>query len=215
MDPDSPDLAVMPRRSQAYSLYGLRWGAVLAGVAVGVAIHMLLTLAGTAVLGTFAASGAVAPDDVAVAAAGWNTAGMLLAAFIGGYIAARSSGLRRTADGVLHGVVSWGATTLLFALLSNTGINVSGMFSGAGAGGAGVRLLLDSAEFAWSVPVHAVTLLYSAADSSSVQQVEAIRNAAAASAWSGLGILLSLLSAIGGGAAGAHGSRRHPTARLS
>lgn len=209
---DTPGLALMPRRTQ---VYGLRWSAVFAGVAVGVAIHMLLTLAGTAVLGTFAAGGGVAQDDVAVAAAGWNVAGMLLAAFVGGYIAARSSGLRRTADGVLHGVVSWGATTLLFAVMSNTGLGVTGMFSGTGTGGAaGVRLLVDSAELAWSLPVQALTLLHSVADLNSIQQVEAIRNAAAASAWSGLGILLSLLSAMGGGAAGARGSRRHATGRL-
>ena len=31
---------------------------------------------------------------------------MLIAAFVGGYVAARSAGLRRRMDGILHGAVS-------------------------------------------------------------------------------------------------------------
>jgi hypothetical protein len=45
---------------------------------------------------------------------------MLVAAFFGGYVAARVSGMRRTADGLLHGAVAWGATTVLFAVLTLT-----------------------------------------------------------------------------------------------
>jgi hypothetical protein len=55
---------------------------------------------------------------------------MLIAAVVGGYVAARLSGLRRTGDGVLHGAVSWGATTLLYAALATTALGTltAGMF---------------------------------------------------------------------------------------
>src|SRR5512145_1445748 len=43
---------------------------------------------------------------------------MLIAAFVGGYVAARSAGLRRSTDGILHGVVWWGVTVLFFALVT-------------------------------------------------------------------------------------------------
>jgi hypothetical protein len=45
---------------------------------------------------------------------------MLISAFVGGYVAARMSGLKRKADGVLHGAVSWAVTTILFALLATS-----------------------------------------------------------------------------------------------
>lgn len=112
----------------------IRWGAVIAGFAVGVGVHLLLTLIGVA--GGFAAVGAgVRPDgsEASIAAALWNTVSMLVAAFIGGWVAARSSSLRRSTDGMLHGIVSWGATVLFFAIVTGTitGNAVTGMFGGA------------------------------------------------------------------------------------
>lgn len=109
----------------------IRWGAVIAGFAVGVGVHLLLTLIGIAA--GFAAVGAGArPDgsEASIAAAGWNTFSMLVSAFIGGWVAARASSLRRSVDGVLHGIVSWGATVLFFAIVTGsvTGNAVTGMF---------------------------------------------------------------------------------------
>jgi hypothetical protein len=113
---------------------GIRWGAVFAGFAVGVGVHLLLTLIGVAA--GFAVYGAGARPDggsVSIAAAAWNTASMLIAAFVGGYVAARSAGLRRSTDGILHGVVSWGVTVLFFALVTGsvTGNAVTGLFGAA------------------------------------------------------------------------------------
>ncbi|CAL94354.1 hypothetical protein [Azoarcus olearius] len=110
---------------------GIRWGSVIAGFAVGVGIHLLLMLigvaAGFAVYGTGARPEG---ESMSIAAVTWNTVSMLIAAFVGGYVAARGSGLRRTSDGVLHGVVSWGATVLFFAIVTGsvTGNALSGMF---------------------------------------------------------------------------------------
>lgn len=96
----------------------VRWGAVLAGVAVGLSIQLLLTLLGVA-SGLSMAS--VAGSDVGSSGPLiWAAVSMLISAFVGGYVAARMSGLKRRADGVLHGAVSWAVTTLLFAVLATS-----------------------------------------------------------------------------------------------
>lgn len=108
----------------------VRWGAVLAGVAVGISIQLALTLLGIASgLSSAAATPAHAAGILALA---WTGISMLIAAFAGGYVAARMSGLKRTSDGVLHGMVCWAVTTLLFAALATSagGAMVSGLFSG-------------------------------------------------------------------------------------
>ena len=53
---------------------------------------------------------------IAVLAAVWASASLALASFVGGAVAAFASGLRRAADGVLHGAVAWAASMLLVAV---------------------------------------------------------------------------------------------------
>jgi hypothetical protein len=61
----------------------------------------------------------------------WAGVSMLIAALVGGYVAARMTGLKRKADGILHGVVTWSVTTMLFATLASsaTGTMLGTMFS--------------------------------------------------------------------------------------
>lgn len=118
-------------------LPAIRWGAVLAGVVVGVSIQLILTLLGIAT-GFSAADG----DGAGMGPLIWAGLSMLIAAFFGGYVAARLTGLKRKSDGVLHGIVSWAVTTLLFAVLATSAVGsmVNSIFSsvapsaGAGAG---------------------------------------------------------------------------------
>jgi hypothetical protein len=119
-----PETLVSVRPSPVHAV---RWAAVLAGMSVGIALHLVFTLAGAA-LGFALYEPGTPLESLPVAAAVWNVVSMLIAAFIGGYVAARASGLRRLADGVLHGTVSWGATTLLFAVLATTALGA--MFGG-------------------------------------------------------------------------------------
>lgn len=112
-------------------LYSIRWAAVFAGVAVGLSLSLLLMLIGMAAgLAVYGTGGRPGGGIVSVAAALWNTASMFIAALVGGYVAARASGLRRSVDGMLHGVVSWGATMLCFLFLTGafTGNALSGIF---------------------------------------------------------------------------------------
>ncbi len=121
----------------------IRWGAVLAGVAVGVSVQLVLSLLGiaTGLSTTQVAQG----ESVGMGPLIWAGVSMLISAFVGGYVAARMSGLKRKADGVLHGAVSWAVTTILFAVLAATiggtlagGVfnNMSRMVSAGAAGGA-------------------------------------------------------------------------------
>ena len=108
----------------------IRWGAVLAGVAVGVSVQLALALLGIAT-GLSAVDVAQGDNPGATGPLVWAGISMLIAAFVGGYVAARMSGLKRKADGILHGAVSWAVTTLMFATLatSMTGSLISSVFS--------------------------------------------------------------------------------------
>lgn len=112
-------------------LYSIRWAAVIAGVAVGLGVHLVLLLAGLAAgLAVFGSGERPDGSSLSLAAAIWNSVSLLIAAAVGGYIAARSCGLRRTADGVLHAVASWGASMVCYVFLVSalTGTTVAGLF---------------------------------------------------------------------------------------
>jgi hypothetical protein len=103
-------------------LFNLRWSGIFAGLAVGIATNLLLLLVGVSIgLGVFEASQTGSPGNTAsIAALIWNVACMIIAAFVGGYVAARAAGMHRSSDGVLHGAVSWGVTMLVSMLLATT-----------------------------------------------------------------------------------------------
>jgi hypothetical protein len=107
----------------------IRWGAVLAGVAVGISVQLVLTLLGIAT--GLSTMNVAQGESVGTGPLIWAGISMLIAAFVGGYVAARMSGLKRRADGVLHGAVSWAVTTIMFAVLATSigGTLVSGVFN--------------------------------------------------------------------------------------
>lgn len=118
----------------AIPLDGIRWPAVFAGLAVGLGVNLLLMLFGVAAgFAVYGAGGRLDGSSLSIAAGVWNTISMIIAALVGGYVAARASGLRRNIDGVIHGVVAWGASMLLFAMLTSsvTGSAISGLFGAA------------------------------------------------------------------------------------
>ncbi|HYD94881.1 MAG TPA: hypothetical protein VEC01_06115 [Noviherbaspirillum sp.] len=131
----------------------IRWGAVLAGVAVGISVQLALTLLGIA---TGLSSADVAEgESLGTGPLIWAGVSMLVAAFVGGYVAARMSGLKRKADGILHGAVSWAVTTIMFAVLATSvgGTLMSGVFnnmsqlaraSAAGGGSSPLAAILRS-----------------------------------------------------------------------
>lgn len=113
----------------------IRWGAVLAGIVVGLSVNLLLAFLGMAT-GLTAADTMRNETGISWAMVIWTGVSMLIAAFVGGYVAAVMSGLRRTMDGVLHGTVAWGATTLLAVVFSSSIIGglFGTLFSGVAQG---------------------------------------------------------------------------------
>lgn len=104
----------------------IRWTAIFAGLAGGLASYMLLSLLGVAVGLTAVDPQSTDPvGTVPVATGIWTGISMLVGAFIGGYLSGRMSGLFRRADGMLHGFVGWGSTTLLFAVLMTTALGAA------------------------------------------------------------------------------------------
>lgn len=215
-------------------LHALRWGAVAAGLAVGIATNLFLILVGAATgLAVFDA-GEAGEAGVPMAVAIWNTISMVVAAFTGGYVAARTAGMRRSADGVLHGVVAWGATLLIsvFVVTAMVGTTLGALFNVVspsertagseiarqlGAGDRQEAIATMRERFGLSTEqasqlVDEALVLSGRENQASPQSREGadttLRNASIASGWLSGAILLSLLSAIGGGLLGARGTRR-------
>ncbi len=115
------DVERMAARRPAIS--AVRWGAVFAGTVAGIAIYLLLALFGVAIGLTAVEPQAAQPVGAVPLWTGiWSFISMLVAAFIGGWIAGRMSGLRRRLDGMLHGLVAWGLTTLFAGYLATTAV---------------------------------------------------------------------------------------------
>lgn len=126
------------------------WGAIFAGVVVGLVIHILLTLLG---LGIGAATLDPMTGDnpeastFSIASGIWYVVSGIIAAFAGGYIAARMSGKTAATTGALHGLTAWAFTTLLvlYFLTTTIGGLVGGAFSGVSSALGGVSQTVASA----------------------------------------------------------------------
>lgn len=203
----------------------ISWPAIFAALAVGIAVQLLLSLAGIA-LGVYTLDSGDAADTITLAAASWASVSMLVSALFGGYVAGRSSGLRRTGDGVLHGVVAWAVTTLLYTALATTAVGalttglfglVGGSLEGNGTqaavGAAGDRdrameALTDlgfSAEQARSVLDQVAGGAIRGGGNTPRDTVDAVGSA---TVWLSAAVLLSLLLGMLGGIIGVRGSRR-------
>lgn len=126
---EAQQVTTVPRKSY---FSWISWGAVFAGLVVGTASYLLLTLLGIAAgLSAVEPQAAQPVGAVPVATGIWTGISLLIAAFVGGYVAARMSGLSRLTDGMFHGFVAWGITTLLFAYLTTTAMGslLGGAFS--------------------------------------------------------------------------------------
>ena len=209
----------------------ISWPAIFASLAVGISVMLLLTLAGVAIGVSVVEPGSDGPRAITMGAATWQTISMLIAAIVGGYVAARLSGLRRTADGVLHGAVSWGATTLLYAALATTALGTltAGMFgllapgtpepaaSAATSAVAGDRdQALRTLEGIGLTTEQARTVVdqltgtggANAAPAAPAALEQASETVGTATGWLSATVLLSLLLSLIGGALGTHGARR-------
>lgn len=118
----------------------IRWSSIFAGTVAGLASYLLLALFGVAVGLTAIEPEAAEPvGNVPMLTGIWTGISLLIAAFVGGYVAARMSGLERRSDGLLHGFVTWATITLLLTWLATTALGnlIGGAFNVLGQSVAG------------------------------------------------------------------------------
>jgi hypothetical protein len=121
----------------AAALRRISWGAVLAGAVIVIAVHLSLSLLGLGIgLSTVDPTAGDTPEatSLGLGAGIWWVVSNLIALVIGGYVAARLSGMPLRGDGIIHGVLTWAVTLLITIYLVTTGVGnlVGGAFNVVG-----------------------------------------------------------------------------------
>jgi hypothetical protein len=121
----------------AAALRRISWGAVLAGAVIVIAVHLSLSLLGLGIgLSTVDPTAGDTPEatSLGLGAGVWWVVSNLIALVIGGYVAARLSGMPLRGDGIIHGVLTWAVTLLITIYLLTTGVGnlVGGAFNVVG-----------------------------------------------------------------------------------
>lgn len=104
-------------------LHRVSWGAIFAGVVVGLVVQVLLTMLGIGIgIATLdpGTTNNPAASTFSIASGIWYAVSGILAAFAGGYVAARMSGKTEATTGALHGLTTWAFTTLLVLYMLTT-----------------------------------------------------------------------------------------------
>ncbi len=110
------------------------WGAIFAGAVIALMTLLLLNMLGLGLgVSSVTPSGGDNPDasTLSLAAGAWYVVSSLLAAFVGGYTAARLSGRAKGSTGAWHGLTTWAVTTLVVVYLLTTAVGslIGGAFS--------------------------------------------------------------------------------------
>jgi hypothetical protein len=111
------------------------WGAILAGVVVALVVQVLLTMLGVGIgAATLDPGSGDSPQasTFSIVSVIWYAVSGIVAAFAGGYMAARMSGKTAATTGALHGLTTWAVTTLLVLYLVTTSLGsiIGGTFRG-------------------------------------------------------------------------------------
>ncbi len=126
----------------------ISWAAIIGGVVLVVAVQILLSMLGAGIgLGNVHVNAGSTPDasTFGISAGVWWLVSSMIALGFGGYVAAWLAGIELRWDGLLHGLVTWGISTLLtiYLLSSAVGGILGGGFSALGsvtsAAGSGVK----------------------------------------------------------------------------
>lgn len=111
------------------------WGAIFAGVVVGLVVQVLLSMLGIGIgVATLDPGTGDNPSagTFSIVTGIWFVLAGMAASFTGGYVAARMSGKTHETTGALHGLTTWAFTTLLILYLLTTAVGtiVGGAFRG-------------------------------------------------------------------------------------
>jgi hypothetical protein len=186
----------------------VRWGPIVAGVVSAFTVMLFMTVLGIA-LGLSAMSGENASQGWGTAAGIWGGLSLLVAFFVGGWMAGRSAvpGLDR--NGLLNGFVTGAATLLLLLWLATTALTGAlGFFAGTvtGLAGAAAPAAIEAVTSgAIPAPTAVATTVAQAAENPEAvvpaqadEAVQAAAETAAANAGPGAwGTAIAILLAIG------------------
>ena len=109
----------------------MKWSGIFSGWVVGLATQMMLTLLGLAIgAWSFDLRDSQPMAGIPLGTGIWTGVSMLISAFVGGYVAARTAGVSTRMDGLYHGATVWGVNWLVFAWLTTTALSfmIGGLF---------------------------------------------------------------------------------------
>jgi hypothetical protein len=178
----------------------VRWGPILAGLAIALCLQLVLSSLGTAI-GSIGIANSGAPrtnaSSVGTAVGIWSIVSFFIALFIGGLVTTRASGSLNKNTALLNGAILWAATLIISAFLVASG--VSGAF-GIAASNAG-EIINQAQQGGANLPANVPNV--------TAQEARNIAaNISRVSGWFALGSLFGLIASLIGASAGAH---RHKT----
>ena len=151
-DHDAPHVSpVTPGEDiRSIAINDVNWGAVLAGVACGLILQLLLNMLG---LGFGLATLDPGTNDnpsaagFGIGAGIWWVLSALFASFTGGWIAGRLAGKSKETTAGLHGVVSWAVTSLIVIYMLTSAVSgiVGGALGALGSAAGGIARTAGSA----------------------------------------------------------------------
>ncbi|MBE9185692.1 hypothetical protein IQ270_13540 [Microcoleus sp. LEGE 07076] len=174
----------------------VRWGPVLAGIAIALTSQLLLSALGVAIGLSAGATGANA-GSVSIGVGIWSIISLLISLFLGGWVMAQSCGPMTKKTAILNAAILWGTTLALSSWLLASGIS-----------GAVDAVAANAGEIADRVQQQGGVNIPNQVQNVDPNQVRDIATNTAKATWSFLlGSLLSLASAMIGAAVGARKPR--------
>ena len=177
----------------------VRWGPIISGLVVALATQLILSALGAAIGASFL-SGSGAPRSnapgVGTSVGIWSIISLLIALFIGSWVAARASGPMNRNTALLNGAILWATTLALGSWLLASG--VTGAF-GIAASNAG-EVVNQVQQGGVNLPDNPPNV--------TAQQTRNIAGDAAKGLWSFvIGSLLGLAASLGGASVGTRSPR--------
>lgn len=177
----------------------IRWGPIIAGIFVAIATQLILSALGAAIGLTVGASGG------AIGVGIWSIISLLIALFIGSWVAAAGCSPMNSKTALLHGLILWATTLAISAWLLASG--VSGAF-GVAASNAGEVLNQVQQPGGVSVPDQPPNV--------PTERLQQITDSSAKAAWYFIiGSLLGLAASLIGASVGAKKPRPVRTGRVA
>ncbi|MEJ7708346.1 MAG: hypothetical protein WKF84_00415 [Pyrinomonadaceae bacterium] len=123
---------VYQQPAAAAAVKRISWASVFAGVVIVLVTQLLLSLLGLGI-GASTINPTTEQDPTSGLGLGagiWFIISSLIALFAGGWVAGRLAGIPRNTDSMLHGILTWGLSTLLlfYFLTSTVGSLIGGTF---------------------------------------------------------------------------------------